>query len=226
MDLDPEYFAEAEWPEEPHAVGSSLCHWFPEREKKDFQEILQGLPRNPVYVELGTFLGAGSTTAALEARPDMQALCFDNFTITGKSIQDFANADGKPGSTPDNFQGSDFAAGVGTALQHCQNNLWRFRDRARVFEMQISHVTIDKLANSGVVPDCVLIDDLHHRDPLTKRLFRCRYRWPKALIVCDDYCHRWPGVQEAVSEAFKRGWYHDSEATMLGKRMIAFKRNK
>jgi len=226
VELEPDYFIQPDWPDKPWPIGKSECHWFPDEEKEAFQKALQSLPLNPVYVEFGTFLGAGSTKAALEARSDIQVLCFDDFTITGELIQAVADKADRPGALPDNFQGSDFAAGIGTALQHCQNNLWDYRGRVRLFEQGISHVTVDRLANSGVMPDCVLIDDHHEKEPFIKRLFRCRYRWPQAVIICDDYCKAWPGVMEGVSEAFKRGWYHDSEATMLGKRMIAFKRKK
>lgn len=224
MDLDPEYFIQPEWPGKPHDIKPSMCHWFPDQEKKDFQSLLAGLPPNPLYVELGTFLGAGSTIAALECRPDLQALCFDDFKITGNQVA--RHAKGNPHHLPTNFKGSDFAAGRGTALQHCQNNLWDYRGRVRLFKQEISHVTIDKLASSGVVPACVLIDDNHHKEPFVKRVFRCRFRWPKALIICDDYCKAWPGIMEGVSEVFKRGWYKESESKKLGRRMITFKRDR
>tara|TARA_R110002096_G_scaffold84071_7_gene194382 strand:+ start:331 stop:1005 length:675 start_codon:yes stop_codon:yes gene_type:complete len=224
MDLDSEYFTEPKWPSSPWPVGKSQCCWFPKSEQTGFIEVMKGLPRHPVYVELGTFLGAGSTRVALETRDDLQALCFDDFTITADIIRNASK--GNHHYLPENFKGSDFSKGVGDALKHCQNNLFSYQDRVKIFKMHTSHAIIDKLANSGVMPDCVLIDDHHERGPFIKRLFRCRYRWPDAWIICDDYCKSWPGVMEGVSEAFKRGWYHESESKMLGKRTIAFKRNR
>ncbi len=224
MDLDLNYFIEQEWPDSPWPIGKSQCCWFPESEQGGFIEVIKGLPKDPLYVELGTFLGAGTTRVALETRDDLQALCFDHFLIHANLVRKLAK--GNPNALPENFKGSDFAKGIGDVLQHCQNNLLAYRDRVRLFKMNTSHVMIDKLADSGVIPDCVMIDDLHEKDPFLKRLFRCRYRWPYAWIVCDDYCKAWPGVMEGVSEAFKRGWYKESESKMLGKRMIAFKRNR
>ena len=224
MDLDSEYFTEAEWPAHLWPVGKSQCCWFPKSEQSGFIELIKSLPRDPLYVEFGTFLGAGSTRVALETRDDLQVLCFDNFLITADII--CRSSKGNKHYLPENWKGSDFFKGVGSALEHCQNNLFAYRDRVKLFKMHTSHATIDKLANSGVMPDCVLIDDIHLRDPFTKRLFRCRYRWPDAWIICDDYCRAWPGVMEGVSEAFKRGWYRESESKMLGKRTIAFKRNR
>tara|TARA_R110000751_G_scaffold94131_2_gene183684 strand:- start:9782 stop:10474 length:693 start_codon:yes stop_codon:yes gene_type:complete len=214
----PDPLRPAAWPAASHDIPESRCHWFSEQGQEGYAKVLKNLPLCPLYLELGTFLGAGSTAFALETREDLQAICLDNWEIATVSGEhkpfNYSDKDGNP---------CGFVRGEGSALEHCQNNLRQYRSRVHLLKAQISHVTIDILANAGIRPDCVFIDDDHGKEPLVKRLFRCRYRWPGALIVCDDYCKMWPGVIEGVAEAFKRGWYREDESQMLGNRMIAFK---
>ena len=217
----PEHINRVDWPDDPHDIPESRCHWFSPFGQKELAGLLKKLPLCPLYVEFGTFLGAGSTAFALETRKDLQAICLDNWEIA--TIDENCK--------PFNYEDEDgnvcgFGRGDGESLKHCQNNLWEYRSRVHLLKTTTSHVTVDTLANAGLQPDCVFIDDDHEKEPFLKRLFRCRYRWPNSLVVCDDYCKAWPGVIEGVAEAFKRGWYREDESQMLGNRMIAFKRNR
>ena len=222
MELDCPRLPQPEWPVEPHKIGQSLCHWFDKKSRAAFQAIIRSLPKNPIYVEFGTFLGAGSTMLALQAREDLKVICLDDWRITANMALPFTPTNSK------NAKGQlcAFLRGEGTALQHCQNNLWAYRDRVDLIQVKIHHTTIDLLASQGVQPDCVLLDDDHEKKPVLTRLFRCRYKWPEAWIVCDDYCKEWPGVLKGVAGAIDRGFYSKDEMQMVGARMVAFKRNK
>jgi len=220
VDLDKDQFPQPAWPDKPHKIGQSLCHWFRKQSHQGFARIIERLPPNPVYVEFGTFLGAGTTLFALNLRKDLQAICLDHWGITARIAGPHrpANPKDKRGRR------CAFLRGEGTSLEHCQNNLWRFRDRVKLIQMKTTHQTVDALANSGVKPDCVLLDDDHNHKPFVTRLYRCRYRWPTAVVVCDDYNPTWPGVVAGVEEAYTKGFYTKDESELLGGGMIAFKR--
>jgi hypothetical protein len=216
-----EQLSPTSWPTEPHPVGKSLCHWFPPASIEPFNHVIRALPENPTYVEFGTFLGAGTTLKALRLRDDLQALCLDHWGITGTSA-----ARWNPRGAKNGRHLCDFMVGKGTALQHCQNNLWAYRDRVKLFKGSTTHRTVDILANQGIQPDCVLLDDDHSYEGFMPRLFRCRYRWPNAVIICDDHTSSWPGVVKGVKEALARGFYTKEELYQVGPRMVAFKRDK
>jgi hypothetical protein len=219
MELNKETLPQPAWPAEPHKLGQSLCGWVSPRSKKVFIDLIKKLPPNPVYVELGTFLGAGSTMLALQARSDLQAICLDHWAITASIANKYP---------PDNAKDKDgrlcaFLRGEGTSLEHCQNNLWAYRDRVTLIQTNIVPETVDQLANQGVKADCVLLDDDHTELPFLHRLGRCRYRWPEAVVICDDYCKAWPGILNGVEAAFRKGFYTKEESQVFD-RMIAFQR--
>lgn len=221
LKLDKAQFPQPEWPAKPHKVGQSLCHWFDLQARKPFTELIQNLPPNPVLVEFGTFLGAGSTMVALTARADLQVICLDHWKITGRLASRY-----NPQNSMDKRNNlCAFLRGEGTALQHCQNNLFAFRDRVTLVEVKTLPRTVDALAAAGVKPNCVLLDDDHNKNPFLNRLRRCRACWPDALIVCDDYCQPWQGVIDGVQEAFRENLYSRSESQLIGNRMMTFKRN-
>ena len=209
------------WPTEPHPVGKSLCHWFPPPSVVPFKHVIHSLPKNPTYVEFGTFLGAGTTLAALQTRGDLQVLCLDHWGITGTVAAKWSPQGAKNGK-----HRCDFMAGKGTALQHCQNNLWEYQDRVKLFKGSTTYRTIGILAAQGIQPDCVLLDDDHSYAGFMPRLSHCRQQWPNAVIICDDYSSDWPGVVKGVKKAIARGLYTKEECYQVGPRMVAFKRNK
>jgi len=222
MELSKEIFPQPEWPDEPYDIASSMCHWFARVSRKLFVRWIESLPPNPVYVEFGTFTGAGTTLTALQTRSDLQAICLDHWRINHRVALKFPPYDSHD---PVTGELCGFLRGDGTVLQHCQNNLRGYRDRVKLVQLSTTHATVDHLANAGVEADCVLLDDDHTETAFVERLYRCRYRWPEALIICDDCNDSWPGVQRGVEVAFEKGFYTRDEFHTDGN-MVAFKRKK
>jgi len=204
------------YPSEPFAFGKSLCHWFPTRTRRAFVEVIKTLPEDAIYLELGSFLGAGSTLAALESHPTLLAYCVDLFHMQGVTANKFRlnNEATSAGEQCDYLQGK------GTHLQHFLNNTWVHRSRVAAIQRQISADFLSQLYTMGVRPDLILVDDDHQQQPVLSRLRSIARYWPEAIVLLDDHTDKWNGVRMAVASAFDEGIYRQEDSKLLANRLM------
>lgn len=203
------------YPEAPFPVGFSPCHYFSLPMVEPFRELLRRLPNNPLYLELGSFLGAGSTLLALEAREDLYALCVDNWAMPSTLVH-------KPYNVSMQGKQVDFLKGKGSQLQHFMNNTFAYRARSATLEMTIDvqAQSLITLAKRGLYPDMIMIDDDHHHDPVLYRLAVCCEYWPKTVVILDDHHHSWPGVITGLNAAVEAGYYKREDCVLYANRMM------
>lgn len=198
-------------------LGVSHCHWFSPELKDAFHSVVARLPANSVYLELGTFLGAGSTAVALHANRQLKVICMDHWNITGEIACKFTPMNSY---TPDTGHMVDFLQGYGSAFMHFCNNV--FEDRGRVVPVRRDYrdQTLRELYQLGVVPDLIMIDDDHAVAPVLQRVRQIHKLWPKAQLVLDDYTDAWPGVQQGWEQALSEGLYPGARCMLLADRLL------
>jgi hypothetical protein len=184
------------YPPEPYVLGVSRCHWFPGDKRQGLDAVLARLPDDLGYLELGSFVGAGSTSAVLRARPQARLVCVDHWLIRGDYAARHALCDpNEPGTE----QPCVFTRNEGEAWQHFLNNTWEDRRRVLPIRQAYSSDLMRELHARGLRPDLVLIDDDHREEPLTARLRVLRELWPQAHLLLDDFYDA--GVKAGYYEA-------------------------
>jgi hypothetical protein len=76
---------------------------------------------------------------------------------------------------------------------------WDYRDRIIPVRAE-SKIGIEFLGACGVTPDLVYLDGAHDYETVLDDIQRIVRRWPKAVLVGDDWT--WDGVQQAAQETF------------------------
>lgn len=204
-----------QYPPQKFPFGSSPCCWFTADMRQVFSELFKSLPPNSLYLELGSFLGAGSTVTALQANPTLLALCVDHFKITrhvarvGLSGQ--FNIKRKPVA---------FLRGKGNAFQHFINNTWNYRDRIAISRVNIDEGFLRQVAANQLKFNVIYIDDDHTEPAVKLRLRVIKELWPDAIVLLDDYSPRWQGVIDGVQYAFKSKWYDESKSKLVATRLM------
>ena len=211
-----------QWPEQVFPFGSSPCHWFNGPMRKVFSSILQQLPDHSIYLELGAFLGAGSTTVALNSNQTLRVVCADHFQVNPFAIPKNTPPTGM--YVPGKRVLVDYMKGKGSCLEHCINNLWDHQGRVAIFDRQIDSDWLHELADRGLDPAVVMVDDEHSRDAVADRLNVISDRWPNALVFVDDYVPYWDGVIEGVQEAFRQGMYSRHNSALISKRLMLLRK--
>lgn len=209
------------YPENKHNIGYSPCYWWTLEASHALQEELRKLQPYSTYMELGSFLGAGSTTSALLCRADLQVICVDNWKLTASQINyEPINAFVTRMCTPKKEIPTDYWQGKGTSLQHFQNNTFQWKNRIRMFQGQISRETLYELRDKfSLQPTLILIDDHHEYNAVLVRLQTIRELWPTAIIVLDDYTAAFEGVKQGVKAAFEAGWYSKHKSRLAADRL-------
>lgn len=183
-----------EYPLKPLALGASRCHWFPAAKRNAMCSVIECLPDDMLYLELGSFLGAGSTATVLRARPQARLICIDHWLIQGDYA---ARHDLLDVNAPGTDQPCAFVRKRGEAWEHFLNNT--FEDRHRVLPIRRSYSgdLMYALHDKHVCPNLILLDDDHREQPLVERLRLIRELWPKAHLLIDDF----------DDKAVKKGFY-------------------
>jgi hypothetical protein len=209
------------YPENKHDIGYSPCYWWTLEASHALQEELRKLQPGSVYMELGSFLGAGSTTSALLCREDLQVVCVDNWKLTAAQINyEPTNAFITRMQYPKTELPTDYWKGIGTSLQHFQNNTFQWKNRVRMFQGQIGRETLYDLKNKFLLkPNLILIDDHHQYNAVVVRLEAIKELWPTAIIAIDDYTVAFDEVRQGVEAAFKSGWYSRQKSRLTADRM-------
>lgn len=203
-----------QYPQRKFPYGHSPCCWCTPEMKQFFSAFFAGLPSNSVYLELGSFLGAGSTLAALKANPTLLAVCADAFLAKGKQVartQGDKDANGKKVA---------FLQGKGNAFQHFVNNTWEHRTRIAINKVRIDVAFLRKVYDSGLKPTVIYIDDEHTEEAVKARLSCISKLWPEAIVLLDDYVPCWQGVIAGVQHAFNTKLYDESKAKLMVNRLM------
>jgi len=210
------------YPEEKFNFGPSpLCYWSKPL-AETFRQILNYdfVNKEGVYLELGSFFGAGSTQNVLQ-HTAMKCLCLDNFAIPSNWWQvNKGPGHIKPASAIPRLplRQMPFFNGQGTHLDHFMNNTWEYRDRITPIQCTIEREVLEAIYEAGIVPDLVFIDDDHAFEPLLWRLYFIAEYWPDAVVVCDDYDKKnWGGVVQAIDEALEKEVYNRERSECFGR---------
>jgi hypothetical protein len=208
----------------PHGV--SPCHWFQQKLHKPFTRLISNLPDNSIYLELGSFLGAGSTTLAMKANPTVRAYCVDHFQMKLETARKYAPQNhvmrqpGKRTSRP-----VAYMRGEGGQLEHFLNNTFEWQDRIVPMQRLIDVHFLRQLVELGVEPTMILIDDNHNHLPVLERLRFISKYWPDARVLLDDFIPMWDGVRTGVRAAFAEGLYSEEKSRLLVGRLMLLERS-
>jgi hypothetical protein len=208
------------YPSEPYKYGHSPGHWFQRRIRQAFAEVIKTLPEDAIYLELGSFLGSGSTVTALEHSATLRAYCVDLFQMPGR----IAAKHNPIGSVKDKVL-CDYLLGKGNHLQHFLNNTWNYQSRIAPIQRQINAGFLHQLFVTGVKPDFIFVDDDHQHKPVLSRLRSIAKYWPEAIVLLDDHTQQWDGVRTGVKAAFDEGLYRKADSELLANRLMLLKRS-
>ena len=211
------------YPKEKYPIGESHCRWFSGQICKPWIRTCSQLPRDSIYLELGSFLGMGSTRLALDANPTLRAYCVDHFAMR---INKHGKKHKAECSYKENGEPVDYLRGIGTQLEHFLNNTWKRQDRIAPIQQTINAELLHKFADWGIKPDLVMVDDAHEHDPVLERLRAISKLWPEAIVVLDDFVPMWDGVRTGLRAAFKEGLYSRDDATLAGRRLMIIRPNQ
>jgi hypothetical protein len=208
------------YPQKKYPCGTSPLHWFHEQLHEPYRQICAAMPENAIYLELGSFAGAGSTVVAMTAHRTMRAYCVDNFQMPPSVMRRH-----KP---PGSYKVGqpvlvDMLNGIGSQLEHFCNNTWEWQDRIAPLQRDINQVFLHQLVNFGIKPDLILIDDHHAHFPVLERLRICAKHWPDATVVLDDYTSNWDGVRTGTQVAFDEGLYRREDSELLVNRLMVLR---
>lgn len=206
------------YPQEKFPFGSSPCHYWHGFVREPFHQLMKQTKPDVQYLELGSFLGAGSTATALQANPTLRAVCCDHFNLKYNKIFEPENA-----YEPGTARKVDFIRGVGSPFEHFINNTWEWKDRIAPFKVVINKRFLQYLYDQGYRPDVILVDDDHRYQPVIDRLDIIKDLWPTSLIIMDDFVPEWEEVRQAVYEVFRKGWYRKADSELLGGRLLVLK---
>jgi hypothetical protein len=147
--------------------------------------LLGRLLRRPmnVILELGSWVGAGSTRFFLE-HSDALLICNDTWR----------------GDSPDMVQGREHKIPI-LFETFCRNN-WHDRDRIVPLRMD----TMDGLrevAEGGIIPDLIYVDANHDYDAVMAQLNLIRKLFPSSIVTGDDFEY-WPQVWKAVTDFIEK----------------------
>lgn len=177
-------FLRLPYPGQPFRFHPSRCHWFGEEKRQALRFVLEHLPDDLGYLELGSFLGAGSTSVVLRACPYARLVCVDHWLIQGEYA---AKHDLLDSNAPGTDKPCTFVLGRGEAWQHFLNNTFDDRHRILPIRRAYSSDLMYQLHGNGFLPDLILIDDDHRETPMIKRLQLLRNLWPQAHLLLDDF---------------------------------------
>jgi hypothetical protein len=143
------------------------------------RRLLGRLLRRPmnVILELGSWVGAGSTRFFLE-NSDALLICNDTWR----------------GDSPEMIQGNEHKIPI-LYETFCRNN-WDDRDRIVLLRMDVMD-GLREVAASGVIPDLIYVDANHDYDAVMAQLSLICKLFPSSIVTGDDF-EAWPQVWKAV----------------------------
>jgi hypothetical protein len=196
------------YPAEKFPFPPENNHWFHRSIQLPFRELVMQFP-NGIYLELGSFLGAGTTRCVIENVPGMRLICCDNFAMTSDYFR----------TRHVEHRDSPFYTGQGTCFQHFINNTFEARERVALLHCDTSEA-LAAVRRLNIAPDVILIDATHTEDSVFSDLSFCAIHFPHAMILLDDYCPSWPGVKKAVVKAESRALLKGRVQKLKGDRLL------
>lgn len=173
------------WPEnKPEGNPSRLC-WFGPEHRLIFQDILRR-KRAGIYMELGSWTGAGSTEFVLKNFPFMHVICVDTFE-----------------GSVEHHKKPEYREIALTLWEHFCGNMWNHRHRVFPFRCN-SRQGLRYVFNTGVKPDFIYVDAAHDEDSVFLDIQAAVQLFPDAIILGDDYVlpeRGHPGVYNGVHRA-------------------------
>jgi predicted O-methyltransferase YrrM len=172
------------WPASKPDFKPEPSAWFGRFHEQVFANLLQTKPKG-IYVELGTWTGAGSTRFVSRAFPNMTVICVDTFAGSPEHMRD-------------------------PKQKLIAGNLWnifcvnRWEERSRIFPIKKPSVLgLKALADIQVIPDFVYIDAAHDADSVFADVQAALTLFPTAVVFGDDYVQPGKG-HTGVYDALER----------------------
>ena len=190
-----------QWPEQKPEDPINRLKWFSNNHVIVFNKLLHR-QIDGIYLELGSWTGAGSTEHVAVNFPKMSLICIDTFEGSPENH-----------SNPAQKQISD------NLLHHFWGNRWENRDRVYPIKAK-SVVGLQLVAKLGIKPDFIYIDAAHDEAAVFADLIAALTLFPEAIILGDDYTK--PGsdhceVYQAIDKAVKAGLFTFSEIKHVGR---------
>ena len=189
------------WPEQKPTITPSRLKWFSTNHEIVFNKLLHRRT-DGVYLELGSWTGAGSTEHVTKTFKNMSLICVDTFE-----------------GSPENHKDSKQKVIANNLWQHFCCNRWDERDR--IWPMKGKTIEcMTALAQHKVFPDFVYIDAAHDVESVFADLQTALNLFPNAIILGDDYtapnqdhCQ----VYLAIDRAIKQGLIKSTEFKNVGR---------
>lgn len=175
------------WPASKPDFKPNKSKWFSNNHAAVFSRLLNSKP-NGIYLELGTWTGAGSASFVLGTFPAMTVVCVDTFNGSEEHLAHPVQ--------------SKIAANLWPIF--CVN-CWE--ERERTYPIRKPSVEgMHAFATTGLSPDFIYIDAAHDADSVFADVEAALKLFPKAVVFGDDYVlpnrgHR--GVYDALERAKK-----------------------
>jgi predicted O-methyltransferase YrrM len=189
------------WPASKPDFKPNTSKWFGHFHEQVFANVLQSKP-NGIYMELGTWTGAGSTRFVSKSFPSMTVICVDTFAGSPEHLRD--------------PQQKAIAANLWAIF--CVN---RWEERERIFPVKKPSVAGMRLvAEHGISPDFIYIDAAHDMDSVFADLETALTLFPKAVIFGDDFVKPGKGhtgVYDALEKVKKQNLIRAKELNTVNR---------
>jgi predicted O-methyltransferase YrrM len=153
--------------QKPEGTASTL-KWFHNQHAIIFDQLLKKKP-NGLYMELGTWTGAGSAAFVAKHFPEMTIICVDTFVGSAEHLKDKVQ--------------KEIADNLWT---HFCLNSWEAQNR--IYPIKGKSVDgLKRVAEIGLNPDFIYIDAAHDVDSVFADVSTAIQLFPNAVIFGDDY---------------------------------------
>jgi hypothetical protein len=158
------------WPSVKPDVAPSNSAWFGSAHQLVFTRLLRTKPKG-IYMELGTWTGAGSTRHVSRLFGDMTLICIDTFAGSEEHLK--------------HPEQRKIAANLWPIF--CVNS---WNEREHIFPVKKPSVEgMNAVAATGVHPDFIYIDAAHDLDSVFADITTALKLFPKAVVFGDDFVY-------------------------------------
>jgi hypothetical protein len=193
------------WPTDMPDASDDFHNWaFDWQHEGGFSYLIDKL-KPKIVLEIGSWLGMGSTSYMLKYAPDIHLIALDHWS---DDKQDFIGT-----FYPIEYVERDYSH-IENIWNKFLKNTWEFRDRLTPLR-RFSSDGLEILKDLNIDIDLIYLDADHGYDSMMYELEKCSEYWPNATLCGDDYEWEDHSVKRAVHTY---GDIHKLKVNVIGRR--------
>lgn len=189
------------WPEKLPEIKPSRSKWFSRNHENVFRRFLRNY-MDGIFLELGSWTGAGSTSYLLRTYPNLTVIAVDTFE-----------------GSAEHHRIEEYNKIRVNLWDHFCLNMQPYRGRVWPMKrttVKALHILAQK---TDIKPNVIYIDAAHDRKSVFTDIKTAIELFPESDIIGDDYVPRpgHPGVRHGVEDAIKAGLFTRNEFNLDGR---------